>query len=149
MKKKKAVASKSRTEEKILLYGMDDERIEAVKTVVKRLRIPVLGADDGMLGTKVGAIFGMKGFSDTSGDAACTFEQEAAVFHNIKHKRLDEVLLALKDAGITLKYKSVTTPFNVHWTLARLFDTMYKEHAYLVEKNDDGKRTVDGGDQNA
>lgn len=134
MKRKKGAPSKARIEEKVLLYGMDNARISAIQSVAGALHISVLRADEIMLGKKVGAIFGMKGFRDMLGDASCNFRQEAAVFYNIKHKRLDDVLFALKEAGITLKYKSVTTPFNIHWTLAKLLETMYKEHAYLVEK---------------
>ena len=69
-------------------------------------------------------------------DEAALAIHEAAVFHNIKGKRLDQVLQALKDAGIAhIKFKAVTTPFNLHWTLARLCRTMHKEHAYMMERD--------------
>ncbi|BEU87765.1 hypothetical protein TAMA11512_12290 [Selenomonas sp. TAMA-11512] len=135
---KKTAAAKANKNEKILLYCMDDARFEMVSVAIKKLHIEVLQADERALGKKVGALFGMRGFSDSSVEVQPAFHREAAVFYNIKNKRLDAVLSGLKEENIILKYKAVTTPFNIHWTLAKLFDTMYKEHAYLVEKGADG-----------
>ena len=67
------------------------------------------------------------------------------ILHRIKGKRLDQVLAAMKAAGVPpIRYKAVVTPFNTLWTLRRLCETMKKEHAYMTEmaegaKNDDGE----------
>ena len=64
------------------------------------------------------------------------------VIDHIKGKRLDQVLAAMKSAGVPpIRYKAVVTLFNTLWTLRRLCETMKKEHAYMTEgaKNDDGK----------
>ena len=65
------------------------------------------------------------------------FPQEVMIFYNIKGKRLDQVLLALKNADIVhVKFKAVVTPFNMLWTLRRLCETLQREHAATVNKED-------------
>ena len=59
------------------------------------------------------------------------------ILQNIRNKRLDEVLLALKEAGVPkVQFKSVVTPFNTLWTLRRLCLTMQKEHAFMLQEQE-------------
>ena len=56
------------------------------------------------------------------------------ILQNVYKKRLDNVLLALKQAGVPhIKFKSVVTPFNTLWTLRRLCETMQKEHGVITK----------------
>ena len=68
------------------------------------------------------------------------FPHEVMVLQNIRNKRLDEVLLALKEAGVPhIRFKAVVTPFNTLWTLRRLCETMQREHGAMIEQE---KETV-------
>ena len=124
-------------EESVLLYQFSDEAALAIQEVLRKLRIQASVLEPGAWHQRIGFLFALKGFKPgTSEEEAFDFPHEAAVFHNIKGKRLDQVLQALKDAGIAhIKFKAVTTPFNLHWTLARLCRTMHKEHAYMMERD--------------
>ena len=66
------------------------------------------------------------------------------VLQNIRNKRLDEVLLALRRGGVSkVQYKSVVTPFNTLWTLRRLCETMQKEHAVMVQQQEKEKQKTE------
>ena len=124
-------------EESVLLYQFSDEAALAIQEVLRKLRIQASVLEPGAWHQRIGFLFALKGFKPgTSEEEAFDFHYEEAVFNNIKGKRLDQVLQALKDAGIAhIKFKAVTTPFNLHWTLARLCRTMHKEHAYMMERD--------------
>jgi len=124
-------------EEKVLLYQFSDETVLAIKSVLSKLGIHTVVLEQDSWRQRIGFLLALKGFSQsTAEEAAWSFPHETAVFHNIKGKRLDQVLQALKDGGIThVRFKAVTTPFNLHWTLGRLCKTMDKEHAYMMERD--------------
>ena len=91
---------------------------------------------------KVGYLLGAKGFRPAKAkeDDDFVFPHEVMVLQNIRNKRLDEVLLALKEAGVPhIRFKAVVTPFNTLWTLRRLCETMQREHGAMIEQE---KETV-------
>ena len=118
-------------EEQVLLYRFHDtDLLERFKAVLKQLHIRAVVLKDEDAAQKVGFLLGMKGFRpvEDTGEGF-QFPQEVMVLHNIQGKRLDEVLDAMKEAGLPkIQYKAVVTPFNVLWTLGRLCETMRKEH---------------------
>ena len=125
-------------EEKVLLYQFSEEKAADIKAALRRLGIQAAVLEPGAWNERVGFLLGIKGFSKgTAAEEPVDFSDEAAIFHNIKNKRLDQVLQALKDTGVGhVQFKAVTTPFNLHWTLCRLCRTIYKEHAYMMEKDE-------------
>lgn len=130
--------------EKVLCYHFDEETLEAVRTVMRKLGVECRALPEESWREKVGFLLGMKGFAPASRDDAPDFDfpEPVMVIDHIKGKRLDQVLAAMKSAGVPpIRYKAVVTPFNTLWTLRRLCETMKKEHAYMTEgaKNDDGK----------
>ena len=126
-----------RQEERVLLYQFAEEAVPTVKEVLRKLGIQASVLEPKAWHERVGFLLALKGFSQsTAEEEPFDFPHEAAVFHNIKGKRLDQVLQALKDGGVAhVNFKAVTTPFNLHWTLGRLCKTMHKEHAYMTERD--------------
>lgn len=124
-------------EECVLLYQFSEETVSAIQEVLRKLGIKTNVLDSEAWHQRVGFLLAMKGFKqNTAEEEAFDFPYEAAVFHKITGKRLDQVLQALKDAGIAhIRFKAVTTPFNLHWTFGRLCKTMHKEHAYMMERD--------------
>lgn len=125
------------TEGKILLYSFKDEmQQEKIQKLLNRLQIKweVLADTDSC--QKIGYLVGSKGFKETKiSDEPFDFDHEVMVFYNIKGKRLDQVLLEMKAADIKpIKFKAVVTPFNMFWSLRRLCETVYKEHAAMIDK---------------
>lgn len=124
-------------EEQALLYGFnEDERIAAVEKVLHRLGIRTKVVPPEAYHQKVGYLLGRKGFRPLSEeDDGFVFLHEVLLLDNIKGKRLDAALAALRD-GVrpNLRYKAVVTPFNAFWTLRRLCETMQKEHSFQIEQ---------------
>ena len=130
--------------EKVLCYRFDAETFEAVRAVMRKLGVECRALPEESWREKVGFLLGLRGFKPAPQEDAPEFDfpEPVMVLGNIKGKRLDKVLEAMKTAGIPpIRYKAVATPFNTLWTLRRLCETMKKEHAFMAEgaKNDDGK----------
>lgn len=118
-------------EEQVLLYQFQDgEKLEAIRKVLRELHVKSQVLSEDAHNQKVGYLLGMKGFrqKEEQGEGF-SFPHEVMVFHNIRGKRLDEVLGRMREAGIPpVVYKAVVTPFNTLWTLGRLCRTMEREH---------------------
>ena len=125
-------------QEMVLLYGfLDMEKLAKIEKILHRLNIKTKVLPEEAWHEKVGYLLGMKGFKEAASheDDGFVFPHEVMVMQNIRHKRLDEVLAALKEGGVPhIKFKSVVTPFNTLWTLRRLCETMQKEHAAMAEQ---------------
>lgn len=132
--------------EKVLCYRFDGETFETARAALRKLGIECRALPEESWREKVGFLLGMGGFAPARNqdDAPSDFDfpGPVMVLGHIKGKRLDQVLAALKAAGVPpIRYKAVATPFNTLWTLRRLCETMKKEHEYMAEgaKKDDGK----------
>ena len=125
-------------QEQVLFYQFqDDEKLAlACKTLHKMgIVTKILRPEDWR--EKVGYLLGAKGFQPAKAkdEDNFVFPHEVMVLQNIRNKRLDEVLLALKDAGVPhIRFKAVVTPFNTLWTLRRLCETMQKEHGAILDE---------------
>lgn len=126
-------------QEQVLLYGfLDEDKTEKIAKILHRLNIRTRVLPEEAWCQKVGFLLGMKGFKEAAfEDDGFVFPHEVMVMQNIRNKRLDQVLLALKEGGVPpVKFKSVVTPFNTLWTLRRLCETMQKEHAAMLEQEE-------------
>lgn len=124
--------------EKVLCYRFaDGEKLEKIRSVMKKLGVECRVLPDDSWREKVGFLLGMGGYKpakEAEGEAF-DFPDEVMILHHIKGKRLDQVLAAMKAADIPpIRYKAVVTPFNTLWTLRRLCETMKKEHAGIVKQ---------------
>ena len=124
-------------EEQVLFYQFhDDAKLELAQKTLHRMGIKTRLLPEEAWREKVGFLLGLKGFRQTKHEENddFVFPHEVMLLQNIRNKRLDQVLLALKEAGVPqVHYKSVVTPFNTLWTLRRLCETMQKEHAAMIE----------------
>ena len=120
-------------DEIILLYGFkNNENTDKILSVLKEVHIKVKILNEGDYNEKVGYLLGLKGFNKSTDNIENTIQNELMIFQNIKGKRLDFVLDKLKENKCIIpKFKSVATPFNIHWSLKRLYETMKKEHSAL------------------
>ena len=134
--------------EQVLCYRFENEEtLDAIRAVMRKLSIECRVLPEESWREKVGFLLGMRGFKPAPKDdeEMFAFSDEVMILHRIQGKRLNQVLAALKAAGVPpIRYKAVATPFNILWTLRRLCETMKKEHAYMTEmaegaKNDDGE----------
>lgn len=124
-------------QEQVLFYQFRDEEIllTARKTLHK-LGVTTKVIPPEAWREKVGYLLGVHGYqpAQVKADDNFVFPHEVMVLQNIRNKRLDEILLALQNAGVPhVRFKAVVTPFNILWTLRRLCETMQKEHGALAE----------------
>ena len=125
------------SKEKVLLYQFRDASLLAqVQQILHELQISVQLLPEDAWVQKIGYLLGLRGFHQQElSDDGFVFPHEVMLLHNIKNKRLDQVLAAFREAGIPhIKFKAVVTPFNTLWTLRRLCETMQKEHAAMAEQ---------------
>lgn len=124
-------------QEQVLLYQFSDrEKLVLVEKTLHKLGIRTSVLPDDAWQEKIGYLLGSKGFraATTHEDDDFVFPHEVMVLQNIRNKRLDQVLDALRAAGVEqVKFKAVVTPLNTLWTLRRLCETMQREHAALQE----------------
>ena len=123
-------------QEQVLFYQFrDDEKLALACKTLHKMGIMTKILQPEAWREKVGYLLGAKGFqpAKVKDEDNFVFPHEVMVLQNIRNKRLDEVLLALKDAGVPhIRFKAVVTPFNTLWTLRRLCETMQKEHGALA-----------------
>lgn len=140
-------------QEQVLFYQFrDEEKLNLSRKVLNRLGISSQVLPEDAWREKVGYLLGMKGFKKAGAsqeDDAFVFPHEVMILQNIRNKRLDEVLLALQEAGVSpVRFKSVVTPFNTLWTLRRLCETMQKEHAYRMGQEEKKQKKRSGREKN-
>lgn len=132
--------------EQVLFYRFEDEdKLALARKTLNKLGISSQVLPEEAWREKVGYLLGEKGFKSVAAPAAedtFVFPHEVMILQNIRNKRLDEVLMALKEAGVPhIRYKSVVTPFNMLWTLQRLCMTIQKEHAFMLQQ--EAKKEID------
>ena len=135
---------KKKAAEQVLCYHLEADVLETVRAVMRKLSIVCRALPEESRREKVGFLLGKRGFSPAPKDDApeFVFPDAVMVFDQIQGKRLDQVLAALKTSGGSpIRYKAIVTPYNAHWTLRRLCETMKKEHADMTEgaKGNDGE----------
>ena len=129
--------------EQVLFYQFRDAaKLELARSVLRRMGIATKILPENAWREKVGYLLGAGGFKASSAkdDGEFSFPHEVMILQNIRNKRLDEVLRALREAGVPpIPFKSVVTPFNTLWTLRRLCETMQKEHAFMLWQGEKGQ----------
>lgn len=128
-------------QEQVLFYQFQEaDKLELARKTLKHLGIESQVLPQAAWREKIGYLLGVNGFKAAAAaqDAEdFVFPHEVMILQNIRNKRLDEVLLALKEAGVPkVQFKSVVTPFNTLWTLRRLCLTMQKEHAFMLQEQE-------------
>lgn len=125
-------------QEQVLFYQFrDEEKLALACKTLHKMGIVTKILQPENWREKVGYLLGAKGFqpAKVKEEDDFVFPHEVMVLQNIRNKRLDEVLLALKNAGVPhIRFKAVVTPFNTLWTLRRLCETMQKEHGAIIEQ---------------
>lgn len=124
-------------EEKVLLYNFSEqENLQKVQDFFSGLHIKTIVTAQEDYYQKIGFLLGLTGFSASPKPEEDNFDftNKVMVLHNIKGKRLDEILQKMRKNKISTPYKAVVTPLNRFWTLKRLCFNMYKEHGAMLEQ---------------
>lgn len=129
---------KKRTEKVLLYHFQEDARLETIRALLLTFGIENHVLPEEAWGQTVGCLLGLKGFPRKAAPPeTASFPHEVMIFYQLEDRRLDQVLEAFRKAEIPrVRYKAVVTPMNRFWSLRRLCETMEKEHAYMVQRED-------------
>lgn len=114
--------------EQILLFHFDDsERLNAVRKAMLPLHVAckVIGEDAWDL--QIGAIVGLE-VTAQDAPAAEEITQEMLMLCGLSDNSMQQVLFALRKAGLVIPYKAMLTPYNKDWTAKQLFGELRQEH---------------------
>lgn len=115
--------------ELVLLYGLDETapRGVAVRQILAALRLEARTVTDEMLSQTVGWCAGLPGYPPQQEASCAAPAEEAMVLCGLNKSRLDELLKALSENGISISLKAVLTEHNRSWRFADLLTELGRE----------------------
>lgn len=144
--------------EMVLYYTpADTSNVAKLKGVLVRLGVRIKNISPEQTGQQIGYLAGLPGFEETkqtesvdpeatdcAGQAAGaqavgpqtgapSIPCEVLVMHNFTSRRIDELLLNLRKAGVPrIALKAVVTEHNSRWTFYHLYEEIKKEHEAMT-----------------
>ena len=97
------------------------------------LGIRVQVVEPAQLGSPLGRLMGWEGFQE--GTPVLPEEipaVECLVIGPMERRRLDQLLRALGQAGVTVALKAMVTPTNQKWPMVRLIQELRREHQAMT-----------------
>ena len=119
------------------LYNLDagTSRGDTVRSVLTARGIRVKTVTAEMLGDPVGAIVGLTGFRHLSKPfEGEVHDVEFMLLYNVKGERLNELLLAMREADASVGCKAQVTQHNRMWPFATLVHEVSREHAAMTSQ---------------
>ena len=106
------------------------EHVAKLKSVLVRMGIRIRNVSPAQVNQTVGYLAGVPGFEENkdAGEAPVIGE-EMMVLKQFSNRRLDELLLNLRKAGVPrIALKAVLTEHNCGWTFYALYHELREEH---------------------
>ncbi len=128
----------NRSTEMVLFYSPEaNERSGKLKGIFVRQGIRIRNISPEQMGETVGYLAGMEGFEKASPETvpAEPPREEILVMKNFTSRRIDELLLAIRKAGLAkIELKAVVTPTNAQWPFYRLYEEIREEREKILEQ---------------
>lgn len=128
----------------VLYYNPEASlRVTKLKGVLVRMGIRIRNVVPEQFLETVGALVGVSGYELGSGEAANDTDlpvitQEVFVMHGFSGHRIDELLAALRKAGVSkVELKAVVTETNAGWSFFHLYEEIKKEHERMKGKEEE------------
>ena len=117
-----------------LMYGFGGQEALLCRVLEARGIVPVPVAPEDM-GQQVGRLCGLAGYREKKRQpGALPQGQGLLVLHNVTREELEELLKAIRQAGVTVpSLKAMVTPTNLNWTLDVLFGELFREQEIMGE----------------
>jgi len=124
------------TKELVLYYQPEEEKKSGndskaakLKAVLIRMGIRIRNISSDQINQTVGYLAGMEGFDETAFEACPPVVEEILVMKNFSNRRVDELLLNLRRAGVPkVQLKAVITDTNCKWRFYDLYEELKQEH---------------------
>lgn len=136
-----------RLTETVLYYTPENNiNVTKLKGVLVRMGIRIKNVAPEQVKDSVGSLLGFAEYEKNDGQGVLKEEQEEGdfpriteemlVMHNFSSRRLDELLLNLRKAGVPkIDLKAVVTESNVAWTFYQLYEEIKEEHEKMEENS--------------
>lgn len=122
--------------EMVLYYAPSPSKhVNLLKSVFVRMGIRIKNISPEQAGQQVGFLAGMEGFLEQEiTEPIPVMEEEMLVMKYFTSRRVDELLLNLRKAGVPkIALKAVVTESNSGWTLYHLYEELKEEHQKMQE----------------
>lgn len=107
----------------------NDTKAAKLKAVLVRMGIRIKNISPDQAGQTVGYLAGIDGFEEVEQEECPYVEEEILVMKNFSNRRIDELLLNLRRAGVPkVELKAVITDTNSSWKFYDLYLELKKEH---------------------
>lgn len=114
------------TESAVLLF-FDSERASAVRKTLEGKGLRVLIPERSEYGKTVGCLTKLSPDAEGKGSTEFPESGELIIFSGLSSKRLDTALAALRENGLSVRFKAVVTQYNAKFTVAELLEHMLDE----------------------
>ncbi len=122
--------------EMVLYYTpQQSPKVTKLKGVLVRMGIRIKNITPDQVGQKVGYLAGLEGYEaeETDPDVVLpVIGEEVLVMHRFTSRRIDELLLNLRKAGVSkIELKAIVTESNCPWSFYQLYEELKEEHAKM------------------
>lgn len=122
--------------EMVLYYTpQQSPKVTKLKGVLVRMGVRIKNITPDQVGQKVGYLAGLEGYEaeETDPDAVLpVIGEEVLVMHRFTSRRIDELLLNLRKAGVSkIELKAIVTESNCPWSFYQLYEELKEEHAKM------------------
>ena len=127
----------SHSTEMLLFYTPEaTARTSRLKGVFVRLGIRIRNISPEQMGETIGYLAGMDGFEPAEEKTEYPApEEEILVMKNFTSRRIDELILAIRKAGLQkIELKAVVTPTNAQWPFYKLYEEIREEREQVLEQ---------------
>ncbi|WP_312428444.1 DUF3783 domain-containing protein [Lacrimispora sp.] len=108
-----------------------------LKAVLVRMGVRIKNISPEQVNQTVGYLAGFDGFEEKEQEDCPDVEEEILVMKNFSNRRIDELLLNLRRAGVPkIDLKAVITDTNCKWKFYDLYLELKKEHDTMSEANE-------------
>ena len=137
--------------EMILYYQPEKDRQSGnntkaakLKAVLIRMGIRIKNISPEQVNQTVGYLAGFDGFEEKEQEDCPYVDEEILVMKNFSNRRIDELLLNLRRAGVPkIDLKAVITDTNCNWKLYDLYLELKKEHDTMSGTNETDTNEAD------
>lgn len=124
--------------ETVLYYTPEQSpKVTKLKGVLVRMGIRIRNISPEQVTQSVGYLAGVAGYEAREEEGEAGFPvvgEEVLVMHHFTSRRIDELLLNLRKAGVPkIELKAIVTESNCPWTFFRLYEELKEEHEKMQE----------------
>lgn len=115
----------------------NDTKAAKLKAVLVRMGIRIKNISPEQVNQTVGYLAGFDGFEEEEQENCPDVDEEIMVMKNFSNRRIDELLLNLRRAGVPkIDLKAVITDTNCKWKFYDLYLELKKEHDTMSGTNE-------------